>query len=320
MSNGIPTRPGQVNGAGDARALFLRKFSGEVMAAFAMSTQFVDKTLTRTITGGRSAQFPAWGRGTAGYHTPGTALQGTTVNTNERVIEIDDKLVADRFVADIDEAMNHYEFRSILARDMGERLAVAYDRNVAQVGILAARAAATVTGLPAGLQIVSQAAQHPGNDASVLIDTIFAAARRLDENDVPKSERYIFVRPQQYYLLVNSGSRVIDTDFNPGGNGSIGQGKIVGLAGMPIIMTNNLVAQNVTTGPTAYRGDFTKTAALVLHRSAVGTVKLMDLRMQSEDQVWRQGTLLVASYAVGHGILRPEASVEINIGTQTFPA
>lgn len=317
MSNGIPTRPGQVNSAGDARTLFLKVFSGEVLSAFAQTTQFSDKCLTRTISSGRSAQFPAWGRGTAAYHVPGTALQGTTVNAAEREIFLDEKLVADRFVSDIDEAMNHYEFRSILTRDMGERLAQAYDRNIAQVGVLAARAAAVVTGLPGGLQITATTA---GSDASVLIDTIFSAARRLDENDVPKSERFIFVRPQQYYQLVNSGSRAIDTDFNPGGNGGIGQGKIFGLAGMPIVMTNNLPITNVTTGPTAYRGDFTRTAALVMHKSAVGTVKLMDLRMQMEDQVWRQGTLLVASYAVGHGILRPEAAVEVNIGAGTFPA
>jgi hypothetical protein len=50
---------------------------------------------------------------------------------------------------------------------------------------------------------------------------------------------------------------------------------------------------------------------LVMHQSAVGTVKLMDLGMESEYQVSRQGTLMVAKYAVGHGVLRPEAAIEI---------
>jgi hypothetical protein len=33
--------------------------------------------------------------------------------------------------------------------------------------------------------------------------------------------------------------------------------------------------------------------------------------MESEYQIWRQGTLMVAKYALGTGILRPEAAVEL---------
>jgi len=41
-------------------------------------------------------------------------------------------------------------------------------------------------------------------------------------------------------------------------------------------------------------------------------VKLLDLGMESEYQISRQGTLMVAKYAVGHGVLRPEAAVELS--------
>jgi hypothetical protein len=37
----------------------------------------------------------------------------------------------------------------------------------------------------------------------------------------------------------------------------------------------------------------------------------MDLAAESEYDIRRQGTLMVAKYAVGHGILRPEAAVEL---------
>jgi hypothetical protein len=49
----------------------------------------------------------------------------------------------------------------------------------------------------------------------------------------------------------------------------------------------------------------------VLHRSAVGTVKLIDLGMEMAYDIRRQGTLIVGKYAVGDGILRPESAVEI---------
>ena len=48
-----------------------------------------------------------------------------------------------------------------------------------------------------------------------------------------------------------------------------------------------------------------------MHKSAVGTVKLLDLSMQSAYDVRRQGTLIVSRYAVGHGVLRPDAAVEL---------
>jgi hypothetical protein len=50
---------------------------------------------------------------------------------------------------------------------------------------------------------------------------------------------------------------------------------------------------------------------IVAHPSAIGTVKLLDLATESEYQIERQGTLFVAKYAMGHGVLRPEASVVI---------
>ena len=37
--------------------------------------------------------------------------------------------------------------------------------------------------------------------------------------------------------------------------------------------------------------------------------KLLDLTTESEYQIERQGTLFVAKYAMGHGILRPECSI-----------
>ena len=41
------------------------------------------------------------------------------------------------------------------------------------------------------------------------------------------------------------------------------------------------------------------------------TVRLLNLSMQSEYLTLFQATNLVARYAVGHGILRPESSIEV---------
>ena len=52
-----------------------------------------------------------------------------------------------------------------------------------------------------------------------------------------------------------------------------------------------------------------------MHRSAFGTVQLMDIatQMSGDDiAIMYQGTLMVAKMAVGHGVLRPCAAVELS--------
>jgi len=53
----------------------------------------------------------------------------------------------------------------------------------------------------------------------------------------------------------------------------------------------------------------TKLRALVMTQDAVATAKLMDMSVESEYQINRQGTLMVSKYAMGHNILRPACAV-----------
>ena len=302
---------GQKNGAG-ADALFLKVFAGEVLTAFWAENKFLSRSMVRTIQSGSSAQFPASWKGTAHYHTPGTQLVGTGEPArNERIITIDDLLVADRFVSNIEEAKNHYDVRAELSRDIGMALSSTMDKNLAKVGILAARATATVTGGDAGSAIISATAK---TNADALIAAAFSAAQALDEKNVPQNDRAIFVAPQQYYTLVNSSSKLINRDYGNDGNGSIASGEVYRVAGLEIVKTNNHpFGVNVNTGVAAYQGDFTNTAALVMQKGAIGTVKLMDVHVESAYEMLWQGWLIVGRYACGHGILRPECAVEIKI-------
>jgi hypothetical protein len=257
MANAVPSRFGQANLAGATDALFLKVFAGEVLTAFSETNVFASRTMSRTITSGKSAQFPASWKGTAAYHTPGVELVGTTVAENERVILLDGLLIADRFIAQIDEAMSHFDIRAEYSRDVGRTLARVMDQNIAQVGCLAARAAATVTGGNGGTQIISATSKTV---ASALETALFAAAQALDEKDVPDQDRYVYLKPAQYYLLVNSGSKAINRDYAEAGEvGSFAGGKIFWIAGLQIVKTNNLPSTNVVTGPAAYQGNFTNT-------------------------------------------------------------
>ena len=317
MANATPSRLGVVNGAAPAdfaaaNALFLKVFAGEVLTAFDETNVMKDLHVSRTIASGKSASFPVTGKANAAYHTAGTPLLGTqAIKHNEIVINIDDVLVADTFIANIDEAKNHYDVRAEYSRLLGMALAKEFDTRTMRVGLLAARSAATITGQNGGSALVSA---NSATSGSALAAALFEAAKVLDEKDVPENERVAIVKPSQYYNLVQT-TDVINRDW--GGQGAFSDGTVLRVAGIQIVKSNNLPQANVAAVSgenNTYSGDFSTTTALVMQKSAIGTVKLMDLaveRTSGDFEVMYQGTLMVAKYAMGHGVLRPECAVEI---------
>src|SRR5690625_884420 len=146
MSDAVVSRLGQKLGTGDDRDLFLKVFAGEVLTIFEAENVTRSRVMHRTIQHGKSASFPVMGRAAAYYHTPGNEILGGTIKHNEKIIHIDPMLIAPIFIAEIDEAMNHYEVRSHYSTESGRILAQAWDKHVLQVGVLAART--TVANIP----------------------------------------------------------------------------------------------------------------------------------------------------------------------------
>jgi hypothetical protein len=306
MANSTPSRLGQINQTGDVKENFLKVYAGEVLTAFMTNNVFLDKTSVRSIQNGKSASFPAIGKTSASYHTAGNEITGKLISHAEQVITIDDLLISDSFIANIDEAMNHYDVRSEYSSQSGQALSKTMDTNLAQVGLLAARAANPITGLDGGSKLVGA---NFKTDSAALAEGIFAARQTLAEKDVPEGDTFAYFKPAQYYLLAQN-TVALNSHF--GGMGAYAEGSIIKIGGVPIVMTNNLPTTNIISGVSKYQGDFSATAGLIMHKGAVGTVKLLDLAVESEYDIRRQGTLMVAKYAVGHGILRPNASVELS--------
>ncbi len=307
MSNYTVSRTGQVNAAGSVTAIFLKKFAGEVLVTFDELNVMMPLHTIRSIQNGSSAQFPVTGRATAAYHTPGTELAGTAISHNEKIISIDGKLIAHTFIADIDEAMSHFDVRGAYARKLAEQLAIKADKQLLQLAVLAARASANITGENGGSQLTNANYRTVGAD---LAAGLFAANQTFDEKDIPESARYAAVRPAQYYLLAQT-TQVLNKDW--GGSGAYSEGKVLRVGGLTIVKTNHLpitlIAADTGVNNT-YNADFSNTAFVAFQSEAIGTVKLMDLATGMEYSERHQGTLLTAKYAMGHGILRPECAVE----------
>ena len=137
------TRQGQLNGANDARALYLKLFSGEMFKGFEYNAIARDLVMKRTLKNGKSLQFIYTGRTTAEYHTPGNAILGNSDGAPpvaEKTITIDDLLISSAFLYDLDETLAHYELRGEISKKIGYALAQKYDRLIFRAITRGARA------------------------------------------------------------------------------------------------------------------------------------------------------------------------------------
>jgi hypothetical protein len=315
MANATRVQFGNINSAGTEDALFLKVWSGEVMTAFEEANVSMGRHTVKNIQNGKSAQFPATWKVSAAYHVPGVEIVGQASNTNERIINVDSLLVASVFLANIDEAKSHFEVRGEYAKQCGLALSYQLDKNVLQVSVLAAAGSANVTGGSGGTVLTSSTTLYR-TSAADLAAGIYAAVQAMDEKNIPEGDtKSVFVRPAQYYLLAQS-TALINRDWM--GAGSYSDGKILRIAGAEIVKTNHLPITDMTgaeTGNNTYNADFSKVAGVVTTASAVGTVKLLDLATEMGYDIRRQGTLMIAKYAVGTGILRPECAVSLKTTT-----
>ena len=328
------SRPGMLDNAGDQNELFLKQWAGEVLASFEEACVMMPCHTVRTIASGKSAQFPAVGTANARYHTPGESIIEdqdaggndylTPVATGEITVTINDLLGSGVFVANIDEAKNHWDVRSEYTRQMGFALANAADTTLINYGFAGARATTDRFGNTSPTTYLGTKIDigDAGNGAHLLAG-IVDAAQAMDEKNVPANDRCCVMAPAEYYLLVEENKDAINRDYGNDGNGSLASGVVLSVAGIQILKSNHLPTADWTPdagdlGSASGAHDFVDTAghdvkALCFQRSALGTVKLMDLSVESEYQVERQGTLMVARYAMGHDVLRHEALVQLAV-------
>ena len=242
-------RPGQSNSAGDARALYLKLFSGEMFKGFQHNAIARDLVMKRTLRNGKSLQFIYTGRTTAEYHVPGRAILGNDAGAPpvaEKTITCDDLLISSAFVYELDEVLSHYDLRSEISRKIGYALAQKYDRLIFRAITRGARAASPITKAsfvePGGTQIRVGTSTNASDayDSDKLVAAFFDAAAAMDEKGVSQDGRVGILNPRQYYALIQKvgESGLINRD-EQGSARQSGQG-IVEIAGIKIYKSMNI--------------------------------------------------------------------------------
>jgi hypothetical protein len=298
------------------RALFLKVFSGEVLMAFEEYNMFLDKHSVRSIKSGKQAQFPLFGRmPDAEYHTPGAEIVGQQIPMAEKTIDIDKLLISHVFIPVLDDAISHYDVRGKYADMCGKKLANTFDNHVARELLLAAASSTPITGdSTMGGKIVNDAEFGSATAATKLaawVDGLFDAAAHLDNRWVT-GKRYCVTTPAYYYFLVqqmtSNGFSLIHKDID--GRGSISDGTLTKVAGIEMLAFPGLPTSDYSS-ETYHNVNASNTVGIIFTPDAVGTVKLLDLNVESEWDIRRQGWLTVAKYAMGHGVLQGECAYHL---------
>ena len=389
-------RSGMVNAdtsrSGASRELFLKLYAGEVLTAFQSKNIMMPLHRVRTISKGKSAQFPMTGKyRDASYHTPGNEITPTASKQGERIVAVDDLLINAQFIPNIDDAMRHYDIRSVYTQEAGFGLSKVADENILRLAIKGSLCENSTIAAEAGMiqdysafddedftpNVVCGDAAADIRKPKDIVQAIMDARRIFDNYNIP-GDPFVVMPTDMYYDLFKVSDATDMVDFaifnrDVGGGGSIAGGQVPQILGMPIYVTNHLgyyssgttwvsnlwtqassnaalvaarpsghkdgaatapapLADNVGSGRESQYGvpagdntdDFAsgdnqyisnvamEVRALVMTQDAVATVKLMDMSVESEYQINRQGTLIVSKYAMGHNVLRPACAVSIH--------
>ena len=248
-SNASLTRQGQSNATGDARALYLKLFSGEMFKGFQHNAIARDLVMKRTLKNGKSLQFIYTGHTKAEYHVPGQSILGNSDGAPpvaEKTITVDDLLISSAFVYELDETLAHYELRGEISKKIGYALAQKYDRLIFRSIARGARAASPITKSgfvePGGTQI-RVGTNNQASDAYVaasLINAFYDAAAALDEKGVSSEGRVGVLNPRQYYELIQAvGSNGLVNRDEQGDALQKGNG-IIEIAGIKIFKSMNI--------------------------------------------------------------------------------
>ena len=243
------TRPGQANSTGDARALYLKLFSGEMFKGFQNNTIARDLIMKRTLKNGKSLQFIYTGRTKSEFHTPGNSILGNSDGAPpvaEKTITVDDLLISSAFVYSLDEVLSHYDLRSEISRKIGYALAEKYDRLAFRAIARGARQASPITKTgfvePGGTQIRVGTTTNDSDafSSSALVAAFYDAAAALDEKGVSSDGRVGVLNPRQYYELIQAvGSNGLVNRDTQGSALQSGNG-IIEIAGIKIYKSMNI--------------------------------------------------------------------------------
>lgn len=331
--------------AGADAKLWLPIWSGEVLHAYDEYKSFEPMVTAKSIASGREMEFPitgtvdlkpAW---SAGEYLVG----GEDATAGNFAVSLDARPMAAHFELDnVDLMITQWEYRQELARQAGQTLANARDK---QIGVFIAGAGTvelTAADPRTGLTLPAPAVTGGTADAAEaleILESIEEFVVDCQENSVPVAATYCAVTPRLFQQIRRLGvaeSQAQASSMQPmfGGvaeAGGLGAGFQQGMnaledklvyMGVTICKSNHLPTADYTAtgaaiGEARYNVDGAAAGirGLIWMPESVAALRKTGLVVDTEDDIRRNTTFTVASMMSGTGILKPELAKVIVDGT-----
>ena len=340
--------------AGADAKLWLPIWSGEVLHAYDEYKSFEPMVSSKTIASGRSMEFPITGTVSleAAWAAGKELYGGEDATAGNFAVELDARPMAAHFELDnVDLMITQWEYRQELARQAGQTLANARDKQIgafiAGAGVVAKTAADPRTGLVLPAPGVITGLLDDETAALEILSNIEDFIVDCQENSVPVGSVYCAVSPRLFQQIRRLGvadatGEALNMQPMFGGvaaAGGLGAPFTQGMnslsdslryMGVTIVKSNHLPNQDYTAsgaaiGESRYNVQGQAAAnttaatvgagirALIWMPECVASLRKTGLVVDTVDDIRRNTTFTVASMMSGTGILKPElAKIVVN--------
>lgn len=312
--------------------LTLTQFAGEILASYQRAVVLSDKVKKRTISRGKSAQFPLTGRAKAHYHTTGSHVLMDGIKSAQRLITIPGVVTAATFIDDFENAVMHYDVRQEYAIQLGRALADLREIHTAIVLHQTSHATKVIDDddqvdgkwieddrlkIDAGSGSTDVKAM-----AAAIVEDVFLASKMMDEANVDDMDRMCALRPNEYNALFEGIAGLSGYAFNRdfGGSGSFATGQLPPINNVKFLKAPAIPSKNIAQDSDNYKfyhNDCSKLIGFVFKPEAMGCLELMSVSVEHERKMEYLGELVLAKHAYGMGALRPECCVALELDTLT---
>ena len=321
--------------AGSSAKLWLPIWSGEVLHAYDEYKSFEPMVTSKSIESGREMEFPI--TGTVGLNPAWAAgeylVGGADSTAGNFAVKLDARPMAAHFELDnVDLMITQWEYRQELARQAGQTLANARDKQIGVFIAGAATVAKTASDPRTGLSLPApgQISLAP-DDADAALEVLASIEDFIvdcQENSVPVGQTYCAVTPRLFQQIRRLGVAEAASDVSAGVGrpmfggvaeaGGLGSPLTQGLSslsdalvymGVTIVKSNHLpTANGEVIGESRYTvsGADAGVRGLIWMPECVAALRKTGLVVDTEDDVRRNTTFTVASMMSGTGILKPE--------------
>lgn len=333
-------------------ALAQEIYSGTFSSAFRTMPLLYNASIPgihrRTVSGAGSYQFLQFAdiSDPVAEYDSGDEIVGQDFAVAEGSISHDKYIVASHFIRKDQMTVAHFDVIPRIAQAHARKIGMEADKRIFATACLAARQTVSTKN---GLNV-----HNGGNFVNIVGATVAAAmpasaggaanfksactrlGRLMDEDEIPEDGRLMVIRPEVREALLYDAGQSIGTPTNTGGMSST-------LFSKDYQSANDLLArrirdyygfnllektvkgtssggqlpdQNITTGPTKYRGNWTVQASLGTPLALViapsddggGAVSIGTWEAPRSEMVWdpkRQGWLFISVLMIGCGVMNP---------------